>query len=111
MVKQDRQGPVTVTARGDGTGIVRVNVYALSLAAARKVDENNTVLDHAAAIAPPPIDSEEEAREYGLQEARGRWPAADGWDHRVEVSLIPLTFEFGRGRSTSSPPIGSEEVP
>lgn len=110
IVTQDKQGPVTVTAHRDGTGTVRVNVYALSLAATRKIDEQNTLLDHAAAIAPPPIDSEEEAKEYGLREARYRWPTADGWDHRVEVSLVPLTFEFGRGRSPSASLTESEEV-
>ena len=94
MIKRDTQGPVTVEYHTGGTAIARINFYALSLAASR-VSDGNVYLDHAATYAPAPINSEEEAYEYGLKEAMERWPANEGWSHRVDVKLVELKFEFG----------------
>ncbi len=98
MAKKNSQGPVTVEQNNNGTSSVRLDFYALSLAASRRVGPDLQV-DHAASFAPAPINSEEDARAYGLQEARTRWPAKVGWEHRVEVRLIPLKFEFGKNKT------------
>lgn len=98
MAKKHSQGPVTVEEHGNGTSTVKIDFYALSLAASRRVGQD-LVVDHAASFAPAPINSEEDARAFGLNEARIRWPAKDGWEHRVEVRLVPLTFEFGKNKT------------
>jgi hypothetical protein len=98
MGKKNSQGPVTVEEHNNGTSTVTIDFYALSLAASRRVRQD-LLVDHAASFAPAPINSEEEARAYGLNEARARWPVKDGWDHRVEVRMIPLRFEFGKNRT------------
>lgn len=98
MGKKNSQGPVTVEEHNNGTSTVTIDFYALSLAASRRVGQD-LLVDHAASFAPAPINSEEEARAYGLDEARARWPAKEGWDHRVEVRMIPLRFEFGKNKT------------
>jgi hypothetical protein len=94
MIKRDIQGPVTVESHTGGTAIARINFYALSIVASR-VFEGNVYIDHAASYAPAPINSEEEAYDYGMKEAMERWPAGEGWSHRVDVKLVELKFEFG----------------
>ena len=98
MAKKNSQGPVTVEQHDNGTSTVKIDFYALSLVASRRVGPDLQV-DHAASFAPAPINSEEDARAYGLKEARSRYPAKDGWEHRVEVRLVPLTFEFGKNKT------------
>lgn len=98
LIKEDTQGPVTVEHHTRGA-TAHINFYALSLAASRVVG-GNVYLDHAAAYAPAPINTVEEAVEYALKEAEQKWPAAEGWSHRVDVKLVKLKFEFG-SRPTS----------
>lgn len=112
MTKTNTQGPVTVEQHDNGTSTVKIDFYALSLAASRRV-EHDLIVDHAASFAPAPINSEEDARAYGLKEALTRWPAKDGWEHRVEVRMIPLRFEFGKnktGEHTFKPFVERREV-
>jgi hypothetical protein len=94
MIKQDTQGPVTVEYHTGGTAIAKINFYALSLAASRVLD-GNAYVDHVASYAPAPINSEEEAHDYGLKEAMEKWPTEEDWSHRVDVKLVELKFEFG----------------
>jgi hypothetical protein len=94
LIKQHTQGPSTVEYHTGGSIIARVNFYALSLAASR-VLEDAVHLDHMASYALAPIDSEEAAYEYGLREARQKWPTDEGWSHRVDVKLVVMKFEFG----------------
>lgn len=93
MIKRDTQGPVTVEYHTGGAAVAHINFYALSLAASR-ASGGNLHLDHAASYAPAPINSEKDAREYGLREAAERWPAAEGWSHHVDVKPVELEFEF-----------------
>lgn len=112
MTKTNTQGPVTVEQHDNGTSTVKIDFYALSLAASRHV-EHDLIVDHAASFAPAPINSEQDARAYGLKEALTRWPAKDGWEHRVEVRMIPLRFEFGKnktGEHTFKPFVERREV-
>ena len=94
MIKRDTQGPVTVEYHTGGSAIARINFYSLSLVATRILD-GDVYLDHIASSAPAPINSEEEAHEYGLREARKIWPTEEGWSHRVNVKLVELKFEIG----------------
>lgn len=94
MVKRDTQGAVAVEYHTGGTIFSHINFYVLSFVASRMSD-GNLYLDHSASYASAPINSEEDAREYGLREAAERWPPADGWSHHVDVKLVELKFEFG----------------
>jgi hypothetical protein len=70
LIKEDKQGPVTVEHHTRGA-TAKINFYSLSLAASRVIGGNG-YLDHAASYAPSPINTVEEASEYALKEGRGK---------------------------------------
>jgi hypothetical protein len=94
MDKQSKQEAVTVERKDDGAITVYVNTYALSLFASRR-DGTDAVVVHEASHAPSGVDSEEAAVEYGLKEAREKWPEEEGWSHDIKAKLTKLTFNFG----------------
>jgi hypothetical protein len=92
MTERIKQGAATMERQGD-TVKVDLDTFALSIAASRRQGEN-LIVDHEAVITPSHIETEEQAHEYGLTEAREKWPASEGWNHDVKVVRRTLTFNF-----------------
>jgi hypothetical protein len=93
LIKQEKQGAVTIDYHTRGT-TANIHLYALSLAATRAT-EGGVDVEHVASYAPPSINTTQDAADYGLKEARKKWPSEEGWSHKVDVRPIQMKVEFG----------------
>lgn len=65
--------------------------YSLSLAATRRINPNESQVVHEASSVV--VKTPKEAYEYGLAEAREKWPESDGWSHNVMIKEVNLSLK------------------
>jgi len=94
MSRIEDHGPVQIEYDLPNKVVIKIDFYALSLAAMRIIDGHRYEFGHEASYAPRPIDSIEEAFAHGMKEAEVKWPSSKGWQHDVKVQAVTVNNEF-----------------
>ena len=50
---------------------------------------------HDVIVTPQSVQTEDEAREFGLSEARQLWSESEGWSYRIVTKPSTFTFDIG----------------
>jgi hypothetical protein len=81
----------SVDHKPDGTAAVKFSAYALALMATRQHGGRGEVHQEAEWTS---ANSDPEAHAEGMEMARQKWPAADGWNHQVAIRKVTIALDL-----------------
>jgi hypothetical protein len=82
---------VSVDHKPDGTASAKFSAYALALTATRQQGGRGELRQEADWTS---ANSDPEAHAEGLEIARQKWPAEDGWTHHVAIRKVTVALDL-----------------